>query len=113
MHPRPGIPGRRAHLLVRTIMTRLVLLVALLALTAAGCGVAEPAEPPPPMETVTVVSTPVRESWRDCEQARQAWDRGRIREDSLVDGAVLIVDRQGNTQFCEVKRSTRGRFIHP
>lgn len=93
-------------------MRRLLLLAFCAAL--AGCGHPAPVQPPGPQPTVTTTDVPpIRNTWRTCDEARQAWDQGRIREDSLIDGAVYIVHEDGTGEFCEIKRSTRARFIHP
>lgn len=42
--------------------------------------------------TPTVPLPPAREVWTSCAQALQAWTEGRIRSDSLIDGAVVLAD---------------------
>jgi hypothetical protein len=79
----------------------------------AGCTVTPPLPPAGPTPTVTTTDVPpIRTTFRNCDEARAAWDRGEIREDSLIDGAVFIV-HDGISEFCEIGRPTRGRFIQP
>lgn len=42
--------------------------------------------------TPTVPLPPSRDVWTSCAQAYQAWTEGRIRWDSLIDGAVVLAD---------------------
>ena len=80
------------------------LFVAALIAGAAVSACASPPVPPAgPMPTVTTtVVGPPHQPYRTCDEALKAWREGRIRCDSLIDGAVLIVNRAGGTEFCDV-----------
>lgn len=80
----------------------------------AGCTVTPPVPPAGPTPTVTTTDVPpIRDTFQTCDEARTAWDQGRIPESALIDGAVFIVHEDGTSEFCEVGRPTRGRFIQP
>lgn len=72
----------------------------LLLLTLTGCPLAF--LEPPAQIAVTSASEPYPPPYRTCAEVVAAWKAGLIREDSLIDGAVWIVDAQGRTVICPV-----------
>jgi hypothetical protein len=95
-------------------MIRALLLAVAVGAVIVGCSVTPPVPPAGPTPTVTTTDVPpIRDTFQTCDEARHAWDQGRIPESALIDGAVFIVHRDGTSEFCEIKRSTRARFGQP
>lgn len=83
-----------------------MMLVAMVLLpTSTGCLWVFPGPPPPPAPTTP--SQPYPQPYRTCAEVLAAWNAGLIRADSLINGAVWIVDAQGRTVICPVPARER------
>lgn len=76
--------------------------ILMVVLTLPGCMSSGPPPAPPVVTTEAPPAYP--EPYRNCDEVVAAWNAGRIRADSLINGAVWIVDANGRTIVCQVPR---------
>lgn len=87
-------------------MRRTLLVALLLILIVIGYPVNQPA-PWPSWAVTSAVAPPYPERFHTCEEVLAAWRAGLISAESLVGGAMWIVDAGGRTVVCPVPPGRR------